>query len=207
MDLILFGMQGSGKGTQGKFIAEKLGMKVFDTGAALREIVASGTPLGDRVKEIINAGKHVDSETVMNVVAAFLEDVPQETPILFDGIPRNAANFAAFEPLMASHGRSAQALLLKISREEAMGRLTARKTCAKCKTVYGPEAGETCSLCGGELIVRADDVPDAIRKRLDIFQSETVPVIEEYRKQGRLIEVNGMRPVAEVTAEILSLVS
>lgn len=207
MDLILFGMQGSGKGTQGKIIAEKLGMKVFDTGAALRAIVASGTPLGDRIQGIINAGNLVDTGTIMEVVRDFLSKMPKDAPVLFDGLPRSADQFEQFEVIMQEVGRSPKALELHISQEEAMKRLTARKTCAKCKTVYGPEAGETCSLCGGELVVRADDVPDAIRKRLDIFQSETVPVIEEYRKQGRLIEVNGMRPVAEVTSEILSLVN
>lgn len=202
-DLILFGMQGSGKGTQGQLLSEKYGYKIFDTGSELRRIVASGNALGTKIKTIIDAGHLVPTEVVIEIVADFLTNIPRETPIIFDGIPRSEEQRVLFETEMGKHGRTPVGLHIHLTEDEAVSRLTGRTTCNQCKKIYGKkdnlQSGDTCPACGGTLATRADDTEAAIRTRLGVFSRETLPVIEWYRGANRLIEVEGKLPVAEVT--------
>ncbi len=204
MDILLFGMQGSGKGTQGKILAEKYGLRFFEMGAELRRNIESGTPLGEKIKATVLAGKLVDDETVLSVVEAFLTSVPAEKPVLFDGIPRTAAQSEGLLALLKRHGRDAFALHIKISTEEALKRLTQRRMCSACKTVYPAfYEGGKCQNCGGALITRHDDNASAIGQRLELFEKETVPVIKSFYAVDRLIEVDGEQNIEKVTEEMI----
>jgi adenylate kinase len=203
MDIILFGMQGSGKGTQGKFLAEKYDLKIFEMGGQLRSLIDAGSPLGLKVKTIVESGNLVDDGTVMEVVNDFLAHLPKEQAVLFDGIPRTLTQSEKLLATLNQHGRDAFGVLIKISEEEAMKRLTQRRICSKCKGVYPPSyKADVCQHCGGELVVRSDDMPESIRRRLDNFSRETLPVIKSFYERDRLIEIDGEQAVESVTKEM-----
>ncbi|MBU1018352.1 MAG: nucleoside monophosphate kinase [Patescibacteria group bacterium] len=199
MDLVFFGMQGSGKGTQGKLIAERHNLKVFETGAELRKLASEDSGLGEKVKEIIEAGHLVSNEIVMEIIENFAENIPEGESVIFDGIPRKMEQAESFNALMEKLGREFMGVLIKISEKTALKRLTTRRICSKCKEVYPADYKEkSCEKCGGELITRSDDNADSIKNRLTAYQNETLPVIEKYKSEGKMIEINGEGSVEEV---------
>ena len=205
MDIILFGMQGSGKGTQGKILAEKYGLRVFEMGARLRAMIESGADLGMKIKETVEAGHLVDDNTILEVVEAFLKELPQNQQVLFDGIPRTVYQNERLMELLKGHGRDAFALIVKISEEEAIKRLTQRRVCSKCKEVYPAfYKAEECAKCGGILITRQDDSNlDSIRQRLENYEKETKPVLKYFYDLDHLIEVDGEQSIPDVTEEMI----
>jgi adenylate kinase len=204
MDIILFGMQGSGKGTQGKLLAEKYGLKVFEMGGELRRMIESGSELGNKIKSIVSAGNLVDDETVMQVVDAFLDTVKSDQPVLFDGIPRTQAQADRLMKALKTHGRDAFGVLIKITEDQAIERLTTRRICSKCKTTYPSfYSSTTCSACGGDLVTRHDDNLESIKTRLQNFKTETLPVIKSFYDIDHLIEIDGEQGIENVTADMI----
>lgn len=190
MDLIFFGMQGAGKGTLGKAVAERYGMEIFETGGELRKLSQMETPLAIKVKNIINSGNLVPNEVVMEIVENFMNNLEHQKQILFDGIPRSVFQAETLNTLLNKHQHNYKAVLIDISRESALKRLTSRRICENCKTVY-PEnfTKNNCAKCAGKLVIRADDNPEAIQKRLDLFERETLPAIDFYAEN--LIKIDG----------------
>lgn len=206
MDLIFFGMQGAGKGTIGKTIAEKFNLKIFETGGALRTLAQEDSPLGHKIKGIIEAGHLVPNEVVMEIVEDFLNRLPPNTNVLFDGIPRKIEQANSLNSLLEKHNRTYKCVLIDISEETAMKRLTTRRICEKCKKVFIADyTATTCDACGGNLVTRADDNPEAIRTRLQAFKNETLPAIELYG--DKLIKIDGEPAVAEVSTETIKALS
>jgi adenylate kinase len=205
MDIILFGMQGSGKGTQGKILAERYGLKVFDMGSALRAMIASGSDLGNQIKDTVEAGNLVSDDIIMQVVERFLEAEAEGHNVLFDGIPRTMNQAEKLLALLKDHGRDAFALDIKISEDEAIERLTKRRMCVNCKEIYPAfYKGDSCSECGGKLVIRSDDSNlGSIKQRLRNFARETMPAIEDFYKRDRLIEVDGEQAIPDVTEEMI----
>jgi len=205
MDIILFGMQGSGKGTQGKILAERYGLKVFEMGGAIRAIIASNSELGNSIKSTVEAGNLVSDDIIMQVVENFLNGEGVGENILFDGIPRTLNQSDKLLSLLSAHGRKAFALDIRISEKEAIDRLTKRRICKACKEVYPAFfKGVSCSECGGELVSRSDDTNlDSIKTRLKNFQNETLPVIRNFYGRDRLIEVDGEQAIPDVTEEMI----
>lgn len=177
MDLVLFGIQGSGKGTQARRIAAEFGYDIFETGAELRRIIASGSELGKTAASYMDKGNLVPLPLVMQVVKEAVLAKAKTQKILFDGIPRDREQMDAFNAMMGEVGRPFQCLHILLSEEEALQRILAR---AK---VEG----------------RVDDSDEAyIRRRMEIFREKTTPVIDAYRKQGKLMDVEGDGVVEEV---------
>jgi len=204
MDLIVFGIQGSGKGTQGKVLAEKYDLKTFDMGGQLRQMIASNSPLGSKIKGIVDAGNLVDDDTIMEVVESFITTMPSEQAILFDGIPRTLKQSEKLLNLLNKNDRDAFAVLVKISEKEAINRTTKRRLCEKCKGIYPPSyKSDTCDHCGGRLIVRSDDNLESIQRRIDTYNTETVPVIKEFYERDHLIEVDGEQGIEDVSGEMV----
>jgi len=200
VDIVLFGIQGSGKGTQGKKIAEKYGMKIFETGAELRKLSKEDSPLGMKIKAIINAGYLVPTEVVMEIIENFLKDVQADEVVLFDGIPRSEEQMEAFNALMARTGRAFKGILINIPKEMAMDRLLSRQICSGCKAVFPASfTGDACTKCGGELTKRADDNEASIKTRLAAFENETLPVIEKYKANAQMIDIDGTGAIEDVT--------
>lgn len=200
MDLLLFGRQGSGKGTLGQFLTTRYNLLPFVTGDELRKLAKEDSALGQKVKSIIEAGHLVPNDVVMEIIENFMKTIPAETNVLFDGIPRKMEQAETFDALMNQLGRTFTGLLLEISEETALKRLTHRRICESCKAIYPADyAKETCDTCEGKLIVRTDDTNmDSIRNRLDAYTNETLPVIDHYRTQGKVMELSGEPSILEV---------
>lgn len=175
-DIIIFGIQGSGKGTQAQIIAEKKGMQVFEMGGELRKIKKEDSELGKTVREIIDHGDLVPNEIVMDIVSHFLDGISAETPVLFDGIPRSLPQKHTLDALLQRKGRKPVGLFLDVPKEEVIQRMKERG--------------------------REDDTDEVIERRIGNYESETLPVIEEYEAEGNMIRVNGFQGIEEVTEEI-----
>lgn len=204
MDLILFGRQGSGKGTQSQIIAQRCGLHIFEAGAQLRRLAKEESELGHKVKSIIESGNLVPTEVVMEIIHDFIQNLPEGQAVLFDGIPRSMDQMEQLDELMQKEGRDFKGVLINISEEEALKRLTTRRICTQCKAVYPAfYTKEECEKCGGELQTRKDDTPDAIRVRLDTYTEKTLPVIQAYQSQNKLVDINGEQSIEDVTKDVL----
>lgn len=208
MDYILFGIQGAGKGTQAKILAEKTGAQYFETGGELRRLSQEDTELSRKVKSIIESGRLVPNEVVMEIVENYisrtLAEKGADCSILFDGIPRNAEQNESFVALLTRHNRPFTGLYFELARDVAEKRLLTRRMCKNCKTIY-PAAYEKqeCEKCGGELMTRADDNAEAIKTRIEIFYKETLPIIEGWRAENKMISINADQSIEAVTTEML----
>ncbi|EKD48092.1 MAG: Adenylate kinase [uncultured bacterium] len=203
MDLVLFGMQGSGKGTQGNLIAKRHNLKTFETGAELRKLAQEDSPLGKKIKSIIEAGRLVDNEVVMEIIENFMKSIGKNDIVLFDGLPRKMEQAETFDTLMKKFGREFMGILIEISEKVAMKRLTTRRICKKCKEVYPATYKEnTCAKCNSELITRNDDNVEAIIIRLQAYRNETLPVIQKYEREGKMIKINGEQAIENVDKDL-----
>ncbi|MFH1218425.1 MAG: nucleoside monophosphate kinase [Candidatus Peregrinibacteria bacterium] len=196
MDLIFFGMQGAGKGTLGKAFAQKHNLQVFEMGGELRKLSQEDSDLGKKVKSIIEAGHLVSDEVVMEIVENFMNSLPEGTSVLFDGIPRKVGQGQMLKDLLEKNSRQYKAVLIDITKETALKRLTTRRICQTCKAVYPVTYNEDTCECGGELITRSDDNPEAIQTRLDAYEQETVPAMDLFKDV--LIKINGEPTIEEV---------
>lgn len=210
MNLIILGPQGSGKGTQAEKLAEKFNLEHIDMGKFLREVALLDTPLGKEINKIINIKKElVDDKILKKVLHVKLQDLSREKGIVFDGVPRREDQMAYFEEAMLEFGRKIDKVVaIDLSEKESIKRISARRICEKCKTTYilGKDIEDekkTCPKCGGQIILRPDDSEEGVRKRLGIFKEETVPVVNYYKKQGKLAEINGDQSIEKVFEEIL----
>lgn len=185
MDLVLFGIQGSGKGTQAKKLAAEFGYDIFEAGGELRKIAASGSELGKTVKSFIDNGKLVPHEIIMEVVKEAIAKRPKDQKILFDGIPRDANQQKDFDAIMQETGRTFVCIHMLLSREEGMQR------------IFGRAKAEG----------RADDSnEEIIKRRMDTFFEKTMPVLESYKKRGLVKEVDGTKNVDEVYEEMRTVI-
>jgi adenylate kinase len=203
MDIILFGIQGSGKGTQGKLLKDYYDTAYFETGAELRRLASEDSDLGRKVKEIIEAGHLVPNEVVMEIVADFLKNVPEGKSVIFDGIPRKMVQAETLMKLLEDNKREYKALILDLSEEMALERLTKRRICSGCKEVYPASYAESsCEKCSGKLITRTDDNAESIKVRLQAFTEETMPVINKFEEGGDLIHVDASKTIKEVDSSL-----
>ncbi len=181
MDLVLFGIQGSGKGTQAKKLVAEFGYYLFEAGGELRKMAASGTDLGNTVKSYIDRGDLVPFEIIMEVVRMAVIAVPQGKRILFDGIPRDLDQMKSFDAIMQATGRDFRCIHITLDKQKAVQRILGR---AKIEN-------------------RADDASEeSILRRMDLFLQKTMPVIEQYKQLGKVIEIDGDRGVEEVYQEL-----
>ncbi|MDX9970652.1 MAG: nucleoside monophosphate kinase [Candidatus Gracilibacteria bacterium] len=212
MDLILFGMQGSGKGTLGKALAKEFGMSMYEAGEAMRTLAKEDSPLGHKIKGILESGNLVENEIVMETVKDFIDKADKNKAIIFDGIPRSVEQAQSLMALLDSMGREYRAFHLEIDEETALRRLTTRKMCKICNAIYPADyTKDTCEqktetgLCGGELYTRSDDVPEAITKRIEIFKNSTIPGMNLFK--DKLIVMDGRPPIEPVRMEAIKLLS
>lgn len=186
MDIVLFGIQGSGKGTQAKNVAAAFGYEIFETGAELRKIAQEESELGRTVKSFIDQGLLAPIEVVMAVVDKAIASRPASTKMLFDGIPRNEDQRLHFDVSMAGAKREFFCMSLLVNEEECVQRILARAAVER----------------------RADDrSEEAIRRRMEIFKSQTAPVIEVYRTRGKVFDIDGSGSEDAVFRRIEAVIS
>lgn len=205
MKLILLGAPGSGKGTQAVLIAKYFGIPHISTGDIFRDNIKRGTEIGLKIKSIIDNGDLCPDELTIEIVRQRLSEPDCKNGYLLDGFPRNAAQAIALD----ANNAPDKVIELAIPLEKLERRLTGRRSCAKCKGSFHIDFigdRKDCPDCGGELFVREDDNPTAIRERLAVYKSQTAPLIEYYEKQGKLLVIDADNSVEEVFASIIKVV-
>lgn len=200
-DILLFGIQGSGKGTQAKKLTQN-GYTLFETGAALRALSKENSTLGKKVHDTINAGRLVDTSLIVEIVADFIQKVPQGSPIVFDGLPRSIDQMNAFETLIQKTNREPKAIYLKLQKDNAISRVLSRFICEGVDSQTPEMTPDQCITLGGQVVRRKDDNEEALRARMEIFEKETLPVIDWYKSQNRLIEIDGSTDYDNVFVQI-----
>ncbi len=206
MNIIIFGPQGSGKGTQAELLAKKLNLFFFESGRFLRKVAKTDPS----VDEVINKkGELLSDEKTFSLASRFWEEkVPNGKNMILDGYPRSIKQLELFEDWLKERGSKIdKAILLEVSKETSIKRLSARRTCEKCGKVYNlitnPPPKDGCS-CGGKLIQREDDKPGSIEKRLSKYAEVTEPMIKILEKRGILERVGGERGIEVISEDIIS---
>jgi len=208
--IVVLGKQGAGKGTQCKRLAQSLAIPHVSTGDILRAAVRDQTPLGREVEGILAAGGLVNDELVGRLVRERFTEADAQHGALLDGYPRNAAQAALLEEILGDDGIKL-VLNLDVPSELVAERLSARRVCQECGAIYRDSDIEaisgTCATCGGDVVQRADDQPEAILKRLATYESDTAPLLTFYDDRGLLVHVNGGGEPDDVTAAINAVLS
>ncbi len=190
MNILIFGPNGSGKGTQGSLIKQKYNIAHIESGAIFRENIKGGTELGKKAKAYIDRGDLVPDEITIPMVLDTLK-TKGKNGWLLDGFPRNTAQAVTLDSELSAMGREIDcALLVDVAPEVIIDRLSSRRTCRACGYT-GTAADATCPKCGGEMYQRDDDKPETIKNRLDVYEKSTSPLVDYYRGQGLLKSVNG----------------
>ena len=204
-DIMLFWMQWSWKWTQWKLLVQKYWYKMFETWAELRKLTENGSDLWKKFKDIIDSGHLVDASIVMEVIENFLKNISKEDKIIFDWIPRNMKQQELFEKLISKYWRNPVWINIKLTRKEALQRLTIRFTCVWIDTTNNPLISEKdCIAQWWTVLKRNDDNETSINKRLEAFENETQLVIDWYIAKNRMIEINWMQEVDMVSKELIS---
>ena len=213
LNLILLGPPGSGKGTQGERLQADFRLPYYATGDILRAAVRDGTDLGRRAKEYMDRGDLVPDEVIIGVISERVESPEAADGFILDGFPRTTAQAEALDEEMAKlDKRLLAAILIEVSDEEVVRRLSGRRTCEKEGHVFHvefdpPKDEEVCDVCGGRLVVRDDDKPEVVRHRLEQYEEKTAPLISYYEDKGILRRVDGQHTPEEVADRIRALLA
>ncbi len=209
MNLILLGAPGAGKGTQAALISKELGLLHLASGDLFREEVAKGSELGKVAKSYMDKGLLVPDDIAIKMILGRLASLSGQG-IILDGFPRTLEQAQALDKALKTQGRAIdKAVYLKVSTEELVRRLSGRWICRQCQAPYHlvsapPRVAGRCDKCSGELYQRDDDKEQTVRKRLEVYLSQTAPLLQYYGKDGRLLEIKGEGSLDEVKRECLS---
>lgn len=204
MKLILLGAPGSGKGTQAAYITEKYDLPHISTGDIFRENIKKQTPLGVKVKEVMNTGNLCPDDLTVELVKDRLSNEDCKNGYLLDGFPRNVFQAEALDGFCAPD----KVINIHVDLDKIEHRLVGRRSCPKCNGSFHVDfIGDTdiCPTCGEKLIVRKDDNPQTVKERLEVYANQTAPLVEYYGKQGKLITVDGDKPITQVFEEIVKV--
>ncbi|PKB76511.1 MAG: adenylate kinase [SAR202 cluster bacterium MP-SAtl-SRR3965592-G1] len=210
MRLVLFGPPGAGKGTQAQLLQEHFDLTHISSGDLFRRHVGKRTPLGLRANEYMNKGELVPDEVTIDIVLDKIMSIPDDDGFILDGFPRNPNQAQELEKKLAAESRNLDKVVhIDVSEPELLRRLGGRYICRDCQSPHAIGAGEdasarTCDRCGGELYQRDDDAPEAVKKRIQVYNDETMPVLGFYRERGVLVEISGDNTVDEVNKRVMA---
>lgn len=210
--IILLGAPGAGKGTQAEELSKTLSIPHVASGDLFRQSLTEGTELGLLAKSYIEKGELVPDKVTIAMVQKRVANSDCKSGAILDGFPRTIEQAEALERVLAEDGKSVCVVLyIKVSTETLMARLGGRWICRNCGAVYHslfdpPKEAGKCDKCGDELYQRSDDTPEVQRKRIDVYLTQTAPLIEHYRSQGLLMEIDGDKSVEEVQADMLKAI-
>ncbi len=213
MRLILLGPPGAGKGTQAKMLMERFQIPQISTGDILRKAVQEGTELGRQAKICMDAGRLVQDDVVIGLIKERIVEKDCQRGFILDGFPRTIVQAEKLTETLKEMGLSIGSVVdFEVDNGELINRLTGRSTCPDCgamfhKTSRPPARSGICDGCGGSLYQRDDDKEETIKKRLEVYQDETAPLKEFYRKQGNLKTVQGYGTVEEIFSRVCGMVS
>lgn len=207
MKIIFIGPPGSGKGTQAKRLASRFEIPHISTGDMLREAVAAGTPVGQKAASIMASGALVPDDVMIEIIDGRLAQPDAQKGFILDGFPRTLVQAEKLDGLVGNGNSGLRVLQLLVPDEAIVRRISLRRTCAQCGAIYHlendpPATDSVCDRCGAEVIARPDDNETAVRKRLEAFHRQTLPVATYYKSKSILREVDGVGPVDEVFERI-----
>ena len=211
MFIVLLGLPGAGKGTQAAIIKEKTGLPHVTTGELFRENIRTGTDLGKQAQPFVESGRLVPNELTIGMLLQRIAQPDCAGGCMFDGFPRNTEQAEALDEALSAEGKQIdKAIYIPVATEELVRRLAGRWSCPQCGAVYHetnqpPKQPGICDNCGSQLYQREDDKPEVVRTRLEVNLKNLDPLLDHYRRGGKLLEVDGERPVDEITQDILRL--
>jgi adenylate kinase len=210
--IVLLGLPGAGKGTQAARLKDETGLAHITTGELFRENIRNGTPLGNQAKEFVESGRLVPDEITIGMLLDRMAQPDTKGGVMFDGFPRNTEQAKALDEALAKQGNQIdRAIYLHVDQDELVSRLAGRWSCPKCGEVYHevnrpPAKAGVCDNCGSQLTQREDDKPEVVRTRLEVNLKNLQPLLEHYRKQNKLTEIEGNREAEAVTADLKRII-
>ena len=208
MRIVLLGAPGAGKGTQAKKLIDKYAIPQISTGDILRKAVADGTPLGKEAKSFMDKGELVPDTVVIGLIQERLKQNDTKKGYILDGFPRNTVQAETLDKMLKEMGMPLDsALSVDVPKDDLMKRLTGRRTCKKCQQMYNVYFSQSkkegvCDKCGGELFQRDDDKEGTIKKRLDVYEAQTAPLIDYYKNKGMLKSISGTGSIDEIFSKV-----
>jgi len=210
MIVVLLGAPGAGKGTQAKAICENFDMSHVSTGDILRNEIKKGTELGKKVAGFVESGKLVPDDVIIEIIKKRIGEDRSEKGFLMDGFPRNLKQAKMFREMLDELGIKLDTVInIVVDKDEIIERLSNRRICSGCKSIFSAnEDGKIlteCPKCGAQLVIRKDDEPEVIRHRLEVYESETRPLIDFYEAGGILVNIDGSGDKDKITERILQV--
>ena len=206
---ILLGPPGAGKGTQAVNIVDKYGVPHISTGDIFRANIKNGTELGKKAQEYMNRGELVPDDLVIEIATTRLLEDDCKNGFLLDGFPRTVYQAEKLDEFLAAHGSKIDKVLdIAVEKEELITRLTGRRVCKACGASFHvvnipPKTEGICDRCGGELIQRADDTIETVANRIDVYEKQTMPLVDYYEKAGNIAHIDGATGLDNVFADIV----
>jgi len=213
VNLILLGPPGAGKGTQAALLSQRLGTPHVASGDLFREAMKKGTGWGKKARSYMERGVLVPDEVTNAMIEKRLKEPDCAQGVILDGFPRTIEQARALEGILAERGKKIdRVLLIQVSEGTLIERLSGRRTCRRCQANYHilfnpPQKEGVCDKCGGDLYQRSDDREETVRRRFRVYSEETAPLIDHYRRQGLLTEIDGEQGIEGVQGRILSALS
>ena len=211
MKLIMLGAPGAGKGTQAKKIAEKYGIPNISTGDIFRANIKNGTELGNKAKSYMEQGLLVPDELTCDLVVDRIAQDDCKNGYVLDGFPRTIPQAEALKAALGKMGTTIDyAINVEVPDENIVERMGGRRACLACGCTYhvvynAPKEEDVCDVCGAKLVLRDDDKPETVKKRLDVYHEQTQPLIDFYDKEGVLVEVDGTQNLEDVFQAITKI--
>lgn len=213
MNLILLGPPGAGKGTQATLLSQRLGIPHVASGDLFREAMKKGTERGKGIQSYLERGVLVPDEVTNDMIEERLKEPDCAPGVILDGFPRTIEQAQALEGILAERGKEVdRVLVIQVSEGTLIERLSGRRTCRRCQANYHllfnpPQEEGVCDKCGGDLYQRSDDKEETVRRRFRVYTEETAPLIDYYRRQGLLTEIDGEQGIEGVQGKILKALS
>ena len=205
---ILLGPPGAGKGTQAAKIVENFNIPHISTGDIFRENIKNGTELGKKAKAYMDRGELVPDDLVIEIATTRIMEDDCKDGFLLDGFPRTVYQAEKLDEFLEKHGQKLDKVIdIEVKKEELITRLTGRRVCKKCGASYHvtnipPKKEGVCDICGSELFQRADDTIETVENRINVYNKETLPLVDYYKKAGILAEIDGTTGLESVFADI-----
>ena len=209
---ILLGPPGAGKGTQAVKIVEKYGVPHISTGDIFRENIKNGTELGKKAQEYMNKGELVPDDLVIDLATSRLLEPDCANGFLLDGFPRTVYQAEKLDEFLAAHDSKIDVVLdIAVEKEELITRLTGRRVCKTCGASFHvvsvpPKQEGICDFCGGELIPRADDNLETVTNRIEVYEAQTMPLVDYYENAGNIAHINGAASLEDVFGDIVKAI-
>ena len=206
MNIVLFGAPGAGKGTQAKELIKKYEIPQISTGDILREAIANKTPLGLEAKKLMDGGNLVSDDIVNGLVEARLQEADCEKGFILDGFPRTVAQAEALDKILEKFNKRIEKVIaLDVSDDEIIERITGRRVSKKTGKIYHIKYNPPVDEKEEDLEQRADDNKETVMKRLEVYNKQTAPVLEYYKKQNKVYTVDGAKKLEEITKDIIDI--